>query len=195
MNWDECQTWEANWWGNCTNTLGEEMKQLAYAKRMGLRAYHDGKSPFNFDAHGQTVLDIGGGPVSLLLKCHNVKKSTVVDPCAFPGWVRDRYDAAHICYWIGQAEQFAGTGYDEVWCYNCLQHVQNPQRVIERMRSAGKLIRLFEWIDTPVSDGHPHALTEALLNQWLGGNGKVEEINENSAVGRCYYGVFPRGVV
>ena len=28
----------------------------------------------------KSVLDIGGGPVSLLLKCENFKKAIVVDP-------------------------------------------------------------------------------------------------------------------
>jgi hypothetical protein len=28
------------------------------------------------------------------------------------------------------------------------------------------------------------------LNAWLGGIGKVEDINENTARGLCYYGIF-----
>jgi len=69
--WQQAQEWEFGWWGNCVNTYGEETKQLLYAARMGLTAFHDGKSPFNFDLGGASVLDIGGGPSSLLLKCTN----------------------------------------------------------------------------------------------------------------------------
>ena len=78
--WQEAQRWELGWWGDCTNTYGEEEKQLLYASRMGLKSFHNGKSPYNFDLDGMSILDIGGGPVSLLLKCINFRKAKVVDP-------------------------------------------------------------------------------------------------------------------
>ena len=58
MSWKDDQEWEKNWWGNCTNTYGEEQKQLLYASRMGLSTFHDGRSPYNLSVSGK-VLDIG----------------------------------------------------------------------------------------------------------------------------------------
>lgn len=193
--WEKAQEWEQWWWGSCTNTLGEEVKQLLYAEKMGLKSFHDGKSPYNFDLGGASVLDIGGGPTSLLLRCTNFEEATVVDPLDVPDWVLQRYDAAGIMYLQHRAEDirwlFGLGSWDEVWIYNVLQHTHDPQFIISNARKQGKIIRVFEWIDTPTNEGHPHALAEELLNDWLGGKGKTEVLNgQNTCYGKCYYGIF-----
>lgn len=191
MTWSDCQEWEKSWHGDCAGTeFGERFKQIAYAKRMGLKFHHDGKSPFNIDCGGKSVLDIGGGPYSMLLFCKNVK-GTVIDPCEYPAWVRERYREAGIKLSRLAGEDMEEGGFDCCWIYNCLQHAKDPEKIITNARKVSKLIRIFEWIDCGTSDGHPHELTESKLNEWLGGEGKVEQINENNAVGRCYYGIFP----
>lgn len=192
--WADESAWEAAWWGACVNTYGEESKQLAYARRMGLTPFHDGKSPFNFDMNNAKVLDIGGGPCSLLLKCVNVR-GTVVDPCAYPEWVVARYAEAGIAYLRIKAEGASEwavlrTGFDEVWVYNVLQHTEDPAKILANARALGKIVRIFEWVDTGTAPGHPHNLTEAWLNEHLGGEGKVAEINDHTAVGKAYWGVF-----
>jgi len=190
--WNTAQEWERDWWGDCLNVYGEEMKQLLYANRMGLRTFHDGRSPFNFDLCGVDILDIGGGPTSILLKCVNRGRCKVIDPLVVPDWVVARYGLAEIELEQVQAEQMTEAGWDEAWIYNVLQHTRNPAVVIRRAQQAAKTIRLFEWIDTPTNEGHPHALSEALLNKCLGGEGKVEVLNgQNTCKGKCYYGIFP----
>lgn len=191
--WAEDNEWERQWWASACNTFGEEYKALAYAKRMGLRMFHDGKSPFNFDLGGASVLDIGGGPCSLLLKCVNVMRPTVVDPCAYPDWVLARYAAAGITYLPVKGEECANVlapDFDCVFLYNVLEHVDDPGKILAAARYLGKAVRIFEWIDTGTSPGHPHNLTEDWLNEQLSGYGKVEEISENTAIGKCYFGVF-----
>jgi len=191
QTWAEATKWEADWHGNCVNSLGEEYKQMAYARRMGLKAFHNGKSPFNFNLNGATVLDIGGGPYSLLLKCENVGRGVVADPCDYPEWVNMRYESAFITRLKVKGEDLdTSLKFDEVWLYNCLQHTEDPELIVQNARKIGKIVRLFEWIDTGVADGHLHDLTEENLNKWLGGIGKVERMNENTAVGKCYYGIF-----
>ena len=190
--WQIAQAWEKQWHDICTNTFGEEWKQTLYARKMGLQFFHDGKSPFNIDLQGKSIVDIGGGPSSLLLKCVNGGTLLVVDPLDFPAWVRIRYEAAGIIYGQLKAEELYVLDFDECWIYNVLQHVDDPQEVIEAARASAYLIRIFEWIDTPVNDGHPQSLTEEALNRWLGGEGKVEVLrNDHNCTGRCYYGVFP----
>lgn len=183
------QDWEKDWWGSCQNTYGEEEKQLVYASKMGLKFFHDGKSPYNIDMQGKSVLDIGGGPSSLLLKCRNVI-GHIIDPLEFPLWVDTRYEEAKILVYHLPAEVALYPAVDEVWIYNCLQHCENPQEVVRRAVKAGKLIRIFEWIDTPANEGHPQSLSEAKLNEWLGGVGRMETLNTPTLKGKCYYGVF-----
>ncbi len=193
--WADEQNWERDWWGNCCNTLHEEWKQLAYFKRLGLVETKNSKWKYAFDMQGKSVLDIGGGPCSFLLRCVNVR-GTVVDPLLFlyPDWIISRYTFAGIGYIPTKGENITAIQpVDEVWIYNVLQHVENPEKVIENAKLSGKLIRFFDWIDAGVHPGHPHNLTEEKLNLWLGGKGTVEDMNENDAFGRAYYGIFLTG--
>lgn len=194
MSWQDEQHFELNWWGNCINTFWEETKQIIYAKRMGLKASMVlGKYPV-YDLKGISVLDIGGGPVSMLLKCINRGKSIVIDPCDYPKWIDERYKEANIIYWRMKGEEIPTIApiepVDEVWIYNVLQHVDDPKLIIENAKKVSKIIRIFEWIDNGVSPGHPHDLKEQKLNKWLNGIGKVEQLNESGCHGKAYYGIF-----
>ena len=198
MSWAEDQKWEAAYWGDCRNTLIEELKQLSYFKRLGLKETRMSHWRFTFDMEGKSVIDIGGGPASFLLKCVNVH-GTVVEPNSYPEWVYERYKAAGIRLLAVKAENFGPDAfpygdynYDEVWMYNVLQHVEDPQKVVDNARRYGKLLRFFDWLDTPPHEGHPNTLTKELLDGWLGASGTTEIIDENDARGHCYYGVFPQ---
>lgn len=188
--WSQAQRWESSWWGNCVNSFHEEEKQLVYAQKMGLVFTRSPKTPYNIDMRGASVLDIGGGPCSLLLKCENVR-GKVVDPLTFPDWVYARYDSAGIEWEIKKGEAVDEEGFDEVWLYNVLEHAQAPHRIIAYARRAGKLIRIFEWLDTAPNVGHPHSQTEEWLNKKLGGEGRVEQLRRRGCYGKAYYGVFP----
>jgi hypothetical protein len=167
------------------------MKQLKYAEKMGLKFFHNTKSPYNIDMEGKSVLDIGGGPVSMLLKCENVKEGVVVDPCDYPDWVMGRYQIAGITFVKSRGEDITlPQVFDEVWIYNVLQHCEDVQKVIENAKKCSKVIRIFEWVDNGISLGHPNNLTELDLNKWLGGEGKVEWLNEFNLKGKCYHGIF-----
>ncbi len=189
QTWKEAQEFEKNWHGNAVNSYWEETKQLVYARRMGLKAQMlEGKYPV-YDMEGKGVLDIGGGAYSMLLKCINVR-GVVVDPCDYPSWAIQRYRESGVIFSHEKGEDFKIGIFDEVWIYNCLQHTQNPQKIIKNARKVSKIIRLFEWIDMPICEGHIHELKEDKLNEWLGGVGKTEQLNENGCNGRCYYGIF-----
>lgn len=199
--WKEESKWEKNWWGNCANTLREELLQFSYAERMGLQGTYDGRTDFNIDLKGKSVLDIGGGPISLLLKCKNFSRAMVSDPCEFPKWVLDRYKSAGVEYMHTPGEALTSVQpFDEVWIYNVLQHTMDPELIVKNAMACGDIVRVFEYIDAGVSPGHPHDLTAARLNKWFGSRGIVEDINEigdsnlnkHGAIGRCYYGAFTK---
>lgn len=185
------QQWEAAWWGDCTLTFGEEAKQLTYAHRMGLtNTPFEGKWPC-YDLDGRSVIDLGGGPVSMLLKTRNATHRTVVDPCPYPAWVEERYREAGIWLSRQNAEDYwEARLYDEVWIYNVLQHVLDPARVIHTALEHGRLLRIFEWVNTGIDEGHPHTLTQQQLEEWIGAPGTVEHVNENGAVGTAFHGAF-----
>jgi hypothetical protein len=186
---------EAAWWGDCANTFHEEQKQLAYALRMGLIADWGCGHPPTFDLAGRSVIDIGGGPVSLLLKCCNRGESLVVDPGEYPVWVAARYRECGIGYKRGRGEDIPiSLRFDEAWLYNVLQHVDDPEQVITSARQVADTIRIFEWVNIDPYPGHPHQLVPTDLDQWLGGQGFVCHVDDRGAVGQAFYGVFTQGV-
>lgn len=192
MTWVEHQAFERDWHGDCVSTeFGERLKQTVYARKMGLRFEHDGKSPFSIDMGGKSVMDIGGGPYSMLLFCKNVK-GAVLDPCHYPKWVYERYDAAGIGWIQMSAEELQRDVGSEIWIYNCLQHVLDPAKIIKNARRSARLIRIFEWLNIPPCPGHPHELSADKLDEWLGGEGKVEMLNDHDRglVGLAYFGIF-----
>jgi len=188
--WEKATKWEKAWWDYCVNTYGEETKQLIYAQKMGLIRSPNLKTPYRFDLSGRSVLDIGGGPVSLLLKCEGFKKAKVIDPIDFPNWVWARYASAGIDFEQNRGENIKEEGWDEVWLYNVLPHTENPELIIQNARKAGKLIRIFEWVNTRKSAGHPASFSPQQLDKWLGGKGKVE-LFSHQIRGQAYYGIFP----
>jgi len=193
MTWKKAQAWEENWWGNCVNTFNEEKKQLIYAQRMGLKTSPNPKTPYRFDLKGKSILDIGSGPCSLLLKCENFKQSYAIDPLMnkYPEWVRERYNSIGLVCNDEKGEDVDDyPKVDEVWIYNVLEHVDSPKKVIENAKKVGKIIRLFEWINTKKNPGHPHSLKEKKLDKWLGGTGKTEDMSSNGLFGTAYYGIF-----
>ena len=176
---------EKEYWGDCCNTFDEDQKHYVYGRLMDLQRQH-----YSFVVNGKRILDIGGGPSSMLLKCVDLKGGMVVDPIQYPDWTVDRYAAKNIHVSVDVGENVDETGWDEVWIYNCMQHAIDPQRIIENAKRAAPILRLFEWIDIPAHDGHPHELTEANLNEWIGARGNVIQLSESGCYGKAYYGVF-----
>ncbi|HEX5321811.1 MAG TPA: hypothetical protein VFW46_21820 [Stellaceae bacterium] len=184
---DPDNKFEKSFWGDCTNTFFEEQKHFVYARMMGIA-----RSGRGFDAGGKRILDIGGGPVSMLLKADNLPLGMVCDPILYPDWVIARYAAKGIVFLNLPGEELRNFGWDEVWIYNVLQHTRDPARIIENAYKAAPVIRLFEWIDIPPHQGHPQMLTEAGLTKWLGSEGKTVALDESGCRGNSFSGVFER---
>lgn len=169
--WDDDQEWERSWWGSCCNTFAEETKQITYAHRMGLKNEPAaGRWPL-YDLRGKSVLDIGGGPTSMLLKTVNGVRLHVADPCKYPAWVAERYKLAGITYTQQAGEDLTipfTPRFDEVWIYNVLQHVQDPEAIIRNARMQAPVLRIFEWVYLPPHIGHPHELRPEKLREWIG---------------------------
>ena len=189
---EDIYKYERDFWADCTNTFWEEGKQYKYAELMGIEEYYS-----YFKVGGKSILDIGGGPSSMLLRTLHLKKGKVVDPIKYPDWTTERYKIKNIEVLVDCGENIDETGWDEVWIYNCLQHVRDPQRIIENAKRAAPVLRIFEWIDIPAHEGHPHELKEHLLDEWIGQKGSVyvftgEESRKLHAYhgARAYHGCF-----
>jgi hypothetical protein len=170
QTFEECQTWERNWWGNCLNrnTFEEIIKQEMYMPAMGLEPDSSGEISIG----GKRILDIGGGPVSILLRAKESNKSVVADPLMFPPHVHRRYLNAGIRYLKSRGEVLRAhftEKFDEVWMYNVLQHSPTPEKILKTARQLGEVIRIFDWVNVGICPGHPSNLTEELFNNGFKG--------------------------
>lgn len=194
------QAFEAAYWGDCCNTFDEEQKHWVYARLMGLEQRH-----WSLVHPGGRILDIGGGPVSMLLKCDNPDRQTlgtVVDPLSFPDWTVGRYRTHGIDVLCARGEDldnFPQFIYSEAWIYNCLQHTDDPAGIIRHALRIAPVLRLGEWVDIPPHPGHPQMLTAANLDRWISvhgsGDSKVTELAESGCFGRFYSCVARRSEV
>jgi hypothetical protein len=179
-------TFESNYWGDCCNTFDEDQKHYVYARYMGLK-----QVGYSFDVAGARIIDIGGGPTSILLKTINLSpRSLVVDPLEYPMWTYERYSEKGIDSLICRGEDIFEEGYDEAWIYNCLQHTDDPELIIKNALNAAKTLRLFEWINIPPHEGHPIELTQKKLDEWIGKEGKIIMLAESGCFGRAYYNIL-----
>lgn len=189
--WQHTQDHEMEFWNDCTKTYIEETKQFFYATRMKLGFVDYPLSDIDFQ--GKTVLDIGSGPTSILLKSKNYSRATVLDPLMdrFPEWVRSRYASVGIERLAIPAENLdVNRQYDEVLIYNVLQHTIDPELIIKKALAVGKVVRIFEWVKVPTDEKHPHYLEAEKLDKWLGKKGIVERVNEPYMFSaECYYNV------
>lgn len=186
--WKNAQQHELQWWlANLVNSFFEERKQMMMAEKMGLPV----DSGYRIDLQGKSVLDVGGGATSLLLKCINGGRRAVLDPLRFPEWVMDRYAAADIDFMIGPAEAMEEEGFDEVWIYNVLQHVRNPKEVLRRAMRAGRTLRIFEWTNANTDIMHLHTVTAEMIESVVGGKGCSETItNVDGLPASAFWGTF-----
>lgn len=192
MTTDEHQKFEASFWGNCVNTFCEEQKQYVYAKHMGLELVRTEDKAYGFDLAGKSILDIGGGPISLLLRCINLGDCCVVDPCPYPEWTKMRYQCMGVQYLPipGEiVENFPRK--DEVWIYNVLQHTEDPEKIIRNAKAIAPVLRIFEWVEVPAHLGHPHELTRESLESWIGQSGNISYFDGDSyCYGKAFHGCF-----
>lgn len=179
-------TFESQYWGDCCNTFDEDQKHYVYARYMGLQ-----QVGYSFDVHGRSIIDIGGGPTSMLLKTiNNGNRSLVVDPLPYPSWTYARYGAKGIKSLVMRGEDVCVRGFDECWIYNCLQHTDDPELIIRNALKAAKTLRIFEWVDVPPHDGHPIELTKEKLDKWIGSEGVCVRLAESGCFGRAYFNTY-----
>jgi glycosyltransferase involved in cell wall biosynthesis len=159
--WEQAQHYERDWWGTEPHKRWEEeiAKQKTYARLMGL--------PVDLNMGNTTILDVGCGPVSMLLRATH-GGSAGVDPLLMSDETKAKYAAADVALYNDKAEDFEPKKhFDEGWMYNCLQHVDDPNKVMAMLLRSVDSVRIFEWIDLPVCEGHPQMLTVEQFERWL----------------------------
>lgn len=164
--WEDAQQWERLWWGTEHNSKWDEevKKQNTYARLMGM--------PSNLHFGTKRILDVGCGPVSILRRSQH-GPSVGVDPMPMSEEVQRQFGAADVRFVQMKAEDVSlkalgypsGPKFDEAWCYNCLQHVEDVSAILENLAACALEIRIFEWLNLPPCPGHPQTLTHDMFTK------------------------------
>jgi glycosyltransferase involved in cell wall biosynthesis/SAM-dependent methyltransferase len=163
--WRFAMTLQGQWWGLDWSPRWDVAlrTQETYFRLMDIK----GRTSFA----NARVLDVGCGPLSLLQRTQH-GPSRGVDPLPMTEATKDRFREANVELLNIPAEEMpTDQTFDEIWMYDCLGCVQEPQEVLKRIVAVtepGTVVRIFEWLNRMPDPQRPHKLTEALFWEYFG---------------------------
>jgi hypothetical protein len=143
------------------------------------------------DCNGKSIIEIGCADFPALRYCTNYS-GLIVEPLPseyLQQWCMENY----VLLMAMKFEELADNFMDkcEIWMFNVLQHVQDPEKFIAKAKLADT-IRYFEPIDTEITDYHPHSFTKEDFERWFPNGNRFynETTHKNFHDGPCCYGVY-----
>lgn len=144
----------------------------------------------DLDLKGKTVLEIGPARIAALLYCNNYGPSFIVEPTKYED-SEYLYNEKQISFIREVYEECDSPKVDEIWLFNVLQHIIDPDLFIEKCKKNTKVIKFFEPINTPIEVHHPHSFT---LDDYTNYFGKSVKLYQGSTeifhTADCVYGVY-----
>lgn len=221
-NWEKSISLESDYWDRYSSEIHTVIQQERYLENLDI--YKDysgihGKSSMDLDFKGKKVIDIGGGPCSILLRANGgkrrelnptieswgVDKSTtktangvVIDPVICSEYVKIRYNYFNIDFINDDAESLYKyyneiNYFDEAIIYNCLQHVMNPVEILDQVIKVSKKIRICEPINVPTDALHLHTFTSGYFEKYFSDNLFRPVKNEICEIGTPHYtGIYEK---
>lgn len=120
-----------------------------------------------FEQSGKTIIEVGSGPFPASGFC-NSSTRILFEPI----WFAELEEATKNpdTKWYRQALEDVEVlpNADEAFLFNCLQHVRDPEVVVERCKQMAPVVRFFEPVDYPTCVYHPHTFTQDDFVRWFG---------------------------
>lgn len=139
---------------------------------------------------GKTILEIGPARISALLYCENYKNSFIVEPIVYED-SEHLYADKPIKFIRDMYEECESPKADEIWLFNVLQHILDPDLFIEKCKNNSKVIRFFEPINTAIEPHHPHSFTKEDYEKYFGDSVKFYRgSTEWVHTADCVYGIY-----
>jgi 2-polyprenyl-3-methyl-5-hydroxy-6-metoxy-1,4-benzoquinol methylase len=157
VNWDAC----------FRNNEMDTLREISFRRYSGIMEIEHEQ-----DLSGLRILDIGAGYTSILPLFKNYGKSAVVDPSYPYDEIVTYYFKHNITYICMTAEKFLKTNpsirnFDEIWIYNVLKHVQNPDVILDNLAKRASKIRIAELTDDITDVAHPFIIKPDWLKEKL----------------------------
>jgi ubiquinone/menaquinone biosynthesis C-methylase UbiE len=203
--WKSANVGESEYWQIYTAEVDTLKHQEQYMDAMGIHDDYFHAPDNSLNMSGLNVLDVGGGPSSILLRTNKlrgnqhdgVNHGVVIDPLIITEHQKLRYDYYGIEFIQDQSENidqyYSERGYfDECFIYNCLQHVVDPIEILDKVTSISKRIRIAEPLNIPTDSMHLHMFTKEYFDNYFSESKfEVHQVNVER-IGSChhYVGLF-----
>lgn len=141
----------------------------------------------DLDQHGKTIAEIGCGPFPAAMFCRGLTSAFVFEPLSpKPNHLPGNIHWNQIAF-----EDFKPYfNVDEVWLFNVLQHVRDPEKVVERAKRSAPVVRYFEPVDYPTCVYHPHSFTQYDFERWFGDVHRYTDRLPGFFDADCCYGTY-----
>ena len=140
--------------------------------------------------HGKEIIEIGPADFPALAYCTNYK-GAIIEP--LPSSLLESFCKENRVLLIKQpVENIELHECDEVWIFNVLQHVIDPELLVEKCKSAAKKIRYFEPVDYPTSIHHPHTFSQEDFANLFGEARRYTERLDKYFDADCCYGTWKK---
>ena len=155
---------------NCKHELDYQLNVSTTILDIAAHAYIKTSLEISDMQEGKRILDVGGGPKSLLLNTVGAGFSVVMDPVDYLAYIpnlKELFDSKKIqfrCCTIEDSNR--SENFDEVWCYNVLPHTSTPNEFLSSLIlkvKDGGILRIMEPMHEPY-EHHPTKVTSDILN-------------------------------
>lgn len=142
-----------------------EVRVVDYNRENSERAYRNifKYLGLSFDQEDKSIAEIGCGLYPAVYFCENVQ-AIVFEPL----FSKPEHCGLNIFWNRCAFEEFKyHFGVDEVWIYNCLQHVIDPEAIVKKSKDVSRVVRFFEPVDYPTCTYHPHTFSQSDFERWF----------------------------
>lgn len=136
------------------------------------------------------ILEIGPADFPALMFCENFR-GAIIEPMPSP-FLSEICSRCNIALITRQVEIFHLPKSDEIWLFNIMQHVQNPDEFVNKCKESAETIRFFEPIDQPTCEYHPHTFSKDDYVKWYGGVQNYTDRLPGFFDADCVYGIWKR---
>jgi len=144
------------------------------------------------DQENKTIIEVGCADFPALEICTNVE-GILIEPLPsnlLNELVMFRPDLTLITEKVEDIKELEA---DEVWLLNVMQHVQDPDKFINKCKEWADVVRFFEPIDWPIEIYHPHTFDENWYRSHFGDSVKrYTGTDREFHTAHCAYGVWKK---
>lgn len=118
-----------------------------------------------------------------LFVCEPNPSKRLIDICEFGG----------ITILDSPLEHLPSLQFDEIWLFNVMQHIIDPELFVSKCKEMAGVIRYFEPIDEGTTVYHPHSYAFEDFYRWFGCKDIYEPSGEpNFHTAKCAYGIWTK---